>query len=121
MEIPDPIKSDLEKIGGVNGLVKSLPKDNKIENLSKIFHGLSDKYRLKILMILNKQPVCVCIMKEILKIADSKLSYHLSSLKEYGLIYGKQQGNWIIYYPTNLGKTVLGLINDNASNLRIKN
>ena len=108
MEIPNPIKSDLEKIGGINGLVK---------NLSKIFHGLSDKYRLKILMLVNKQPVCVCIMKEILQIADSKLSYHLSSLKENSLIYGKQQGNWIIYYPTKLGKTVLGLINDNISNL----
>ena len=117
MEIPDPIRSDLEKIGGINGLVKSLPKDNKIKDLIKIFHGLSDKYRLKILILVNKQPICVCIMKEILKIADSKLSYHLSSLKENGLIFGKQQGNWIIYYPTKLGKMVLGLINDNISKL----
>jgi ArsR family transcriptional regulator len=117
MEIPEPIKCDLEKVGGINGLINDVPKDAKIQNLTKIFHGLSDKYRLKILIIINKQPVCVCILKEILKIADSKLSYHLSSLKEYGLIYGKQQGNWIIYYPTKLGKMVLGLINDNLSNL----
>ncbi len=110
MEIPDPIKLDLEKIGGINGLIKNLPKDNKIENLSKIFHGLSDKHRVKILMIVNKQPVCVCIMKEILNIADSKLSYHLSSLKEYGLIYGKQQGNWIIYYPTESGRIISNLL-----------
>ncbi len=59
MEIPDPIKTDLEKIGGINSLIKSLPKSKKIENVSKIFHGLSDKFRLKILMTINKQPVCV--------------------------------------------------------------
>ena len=82
MEIPEPIRCDLERIGGIDGLINSLPENEKIEYLSKIFHGLSDKFRLKILMIINTQPVCVCIIKEILGIADSKLSYHFSILKD---------------------------------------
>ena len=112
MEIPEPIKCDLEKIGGINGLISIIPKADKIENVSKIFHGLSDKYRIQILLIIKKQPVCVCIIKEILKIADSKLSYHLSILKDCELIYGKQIGNWIIYYPTELCEKILDFINN---------
>jgi len=104
--IPEEIKACLEKTGGLNGLIRKLPHDRKIYNSSKVFYGLSDKFRLKILMIVTTQPVCVCIIKEILKISDSKLSYHLSTLKDCGLIYGKQQGIWIIYYPTKLGKKV---------------
>ncbi len=116
MEIPEPIKCDLDKVGGINGLIEALPADGKIENVSKIFHGLSDEYRLKILMIVNEQPVCVCIIKEILRIADSKLSYHLSTLKNCGLIYGKQQGNWIIYYPTKLGEIISDFLHRNIVN-----
>ncbi len=116
MVIPEPIKCDLDKIGGINGLVKSLPKNRKIEDISKIFQGLSDKFRLRILLIVNKQPVCVCIIKEILGISDSKLSYHLSTLKDSGLVYGEQHGNWIIYYPTELGVIISEFLQDNIKN-----
>jgi ArsR family transcriptional regulator len=110
MEIPEPIKCDVDRCGGIPGLVKGLPKAQNFEKLSRMFRGLSDRYRLKILLILNRQPVCVCILKEILQIADSKLSYHLSTLKEQDIIYGKQEGNWIIYYPTDLGKQLSNII-----------
>ncbi len=113
MEIPDSIKCDLEKIGGIDGLIKNLPSFEETERVSKIFHGLSDKFRLRILMIVNAQPVCVCIIKEILGIADSKLSYHLSILKDCGLICSKQEGNWIIYYPTELGDMILEFLESN--------
>lgn len=116
LEIPEPIKYDLEKIGGIEGLINNLPKTEMIIKVSKIFHGLSDKFRVKILMIIIKQPVCVCIIKEILGISDSKLSYHLSILKDCGLIYGKQQGNWIIYYPTELGEIISEFLSGNILN-----
>jgi ArsR family transcriptional regulator len=115
MEIPEPIQNDLNKLGGINALIKSLPKTKTIENLTKIFHGLSDKYRLKILMIVYKQPVCVCVIKKILKISDSKLSYHLSTLKETGLVYSKQEGNWVVYYPTELGTVISKFLDKNIT------
>jgi ArsR family transcriptional regulator len=110
VEIPEPIRCDIEKLGGINALADGIPDKNRLEALGKMFKGVSDKYRLQILLILNKQPVCVCIIKEILKISDSKLSYHLAALKDNKLIYGEQQGNWIIYYPTGLGRTISDLI-----------
>ena len=110
IEIPAPIKHDMEKLGGIPGLAKQIPPEKQVDELSKIFKAVADKYRLNILLILNEQPVCVCIIKEILGISDSKLSYHLATLKDNGLIYGKQLGNWIIYYPTKIGKTMAKFI-----------
>lgn len=46
----------------------------------------------------------LCVIKEVLSIADSKLSYHLSVLKEAGLIVGEAQENWIIYRLTDEGR-----------------
>jgi ArsR family transcriptional regulator len=53
--------------------------------------------------MLSVKPLCVCVIKEVLSIADSKLSYHLSVLKKAGLIVGEAQGNWIIYRLTTEG------------------
>ena len=104
MEVPDVIKKDVEKKGGIGGIASLLAVEEKITQESKIHHALSEPLRMKILNILIIQPLCVCLMKEIVKIPDSKLSYHLSALKECGLIEGKRKGNWIIYHATESGK-----------------
>jgi len=68
-----------------------------LEKQEHIFKALSDKSRLRILkMLLNKQ-LCVCEMTEILKLATSTVSNHLSILSETGLILGEKDGKWINY------------------------
>ncbi len=103
MEIPDPIKKQVEKKGGLEGIIKLMPEEGELRLQSKIHHSLSDPLRVKILNLLSIQPLCVCLIKEITEVADSKLSYHLSVLKENGMIEGEEQGNWIIYKTTKLG------------------
>ncbi|MCQ5375523.1 MAG: metalloregulator ArsR/SmtB family transcription factor [Methanomassiliicoccales archaeon] len=107
IEIPDPIKQSLEEIGGLESISSALPSDEEISQLSKVFHAMSDPLRMKILFILQKQPLCVCLIKELTSAQDSKLSYHLSILKDAGLIIGKQEANWIIYSVTDFGKKLL--------------
>jgi ArsR family transcriptional regulator len=72
-----------------------------------VYHAVADPIRLKILEMLKDQPLCVCVIRTILKIADSRLSYHLNILKKTGLIRGGKQGNWIIYSITERGKEFL--------------
>jgi len=84
--IPEEITASLCACGGIGGLVDLLPSEDPI--------------RLKILAMLGVQPLCVCVIKAVLGIADSKLSYHLGVLKKAGLIRGKQQGSRIIYSLT---------------------
>jgi ArsR family transcriptional regulator len=104
MEIPTPIQNQVEKKGGIKTISDILPGDDEIQQKSRIYHALSDPLRLKILNLLIEQPLCVCLIKEVVKISDSKLSYHLSILTESGLIEGKRKASWIIYYATKLGE-----------------
>ena len=103
-EIPETIQCDLNEVGGVKGLNERLPSKKNIENISATHHALSDPVRITILHLLVIQPLCVCVIKECIGIAGSKLSYHLNIMKESGLIDSEQQGNWIIYRITDKGK-----------------
>lgn len=103
-EIPAAIQCDLDAIGGLKGLCGRLPKPATIARMSATHHALSDPVRMKILHLLAVQPLCVCIIKSCIGIADSKLSYHLTVMKKAGLIDGEQQGNWIIYRLTDKGR-----------------
>ena len=105
MAIPREISEQLRACGGVDGLQQQIPSDEDLSVLSRCHNALSDPVRLKILYALRAQPLCVCVIKEIVSIADSRLSYHLNVLKTAGLIVGVQQGNWIIYSITDLGRT----------------
>jgi ArsR family transcriptional regulator len=109
-EIPGIIQCDLEEVGGVKGLNEHLPSKKNIEKISAAHHALSDPVRITILYLLEIQPLCVCVIKECIGIAGSKLSYHLNIMKENGLIDSEQQGNWIIYSITSRGRQALKCI-----------
>lgn len=69
------------------------------------FHALSDPLRLKVLELLRKQELCVCELCDVLGVTQSKLSFHLKTLKEAELIQGRQEGRWI-YYRLNLSQFI---------------
>ncbi|WP_342771620.1 MULTISPECIES: metalloregulator ArsR/SmtB family transcription factor, partial [unclassified Methanoculleus] len=100
LPLPPDVEESLCRCGGIAGLTGQLPGDDLLKRESALFRALADPLRLKILAMLAVQPLCVCVIKAVLGIADSKLSYHLSVLKKMGLIAGEAQGNWIIYRLT---------------------
>jgi len=104
MPIPEPVEDDLARVGGVGGLTRLLPDGETLALRSQQFHALSDPVRLKILLLLAVQPLCVCVIREVVAVADSRLSYHLNVLKKADLIAGEAQGNWIIYSLTAEGE-----------------
>lgn len=74
--------------------------------IKKGFHALSDSIRIEVLDLLKTQELCVCELLEVLNISQSKLSFHLKTLKEAGLVRTRQEGRWI-YYSLNLSQLVL--------------
>ncbi len=75
-------------------------------NLSTIlsgFRALSDPIRLQVLELLQTQELCVCELCEKLDISQSKLSFHLKTLKDAELLRSRQEGRWI-YYRLNLSQ-----------------
>lgn len=69
------------------------------------FKALSDPLRLQVIELLRQQELCVCDLCDSLGVAQSKLSFHLKTLKEAQLIRSRQQGRWI-YYSLNLPQLV---------------
>ena len=68
-----------------------------LKDLVKIFKALSDEIRLKILKILEKREFCVCEIVSILNMDQPKVSFHLSILKDAGLIKSRRERNRIFY------------------------
>jgi len=65
--------------------------------LLKIFKALSDSNRLRILKMLEIKPLCVCEITEVLQLANSTISKHLSILRDADLILDKKDGKWVNY------------------------
>jgi DNA-binding transcriptional ArsR family regulator len=62
-----------------------------------IAKALSDENRVRILAILDGRELCVCQVIELLGLAPSTVSKHLSILKQARLIDGRKQGRWMYY------------------------
>lgn len=107
LSIPEEIADSLCSCGGVEGLIEQLPPDTVFAQMQGWYQACADPTRLKILSLLMIQPLCVCVIKAVVKMADSKLSYHLNILKKAGMIEGDQQGQWIIYHITDQARAFL--------------
>ncbi|MGB3493731.1 MAG: metalloregulator ArsR/SmtB family transcription factor [Elainellaceae cyanobacterium] len=70
------------------------------------FHALSDALRVQIIEQLREQELCVCDLCDRLNVRQSKLSFHLKTLKESKLVRSRQQGKWV-YYSLNLPQFAL--------------
>lgn len=64
------------------------------------FHALSDTTRLQIVRLLSHGEKCVCELQSVLAAAQSRLSFHLKTLKQAGLVTDRREGRWV-YYALN--------------------
>jgi len=62
---------------------------------TKLFKALSDPNRLRILKMLQSKHLCVCEITNILNLATSTVSKHLSILRESGFITERKEGKWV--------------------------
>jgi ArsR family transcriptional regulator len=72
----------------------------RLERSARVFHALSDETRLAILARLRHGPRCVCDLQDLLGAAQSRLSFHLKTLKDAGLVSDHKEGRWT-YYALN--------------------
>lgn len=67
---------------------------------SRLFHALSDETRLEIVRCLAGGERCVCELTDDLEAAQSRMSFHLKTLREAGLVDDRKDGRWV-YYTLN--------------------
>ena len=70
---------------------------NKLKDNVNIFKALSDPNRLRILKMLQIKDLCVCEITDVLGLAPSTVSKHLSLLRDAGFINEEKDGKWVNY------------------------
>ncbi len=64
--------------------------------------AMADQNRIRILWsLLRNEEVCVCRLQDMLGLAASTTSQHLSILSSAGLITGRKDGRWVYYRLNN--------------------
>ena len=68
-----------------------------MRELLAITNALADESRVRALMALTRGELCVCQIAELLQLAPSTVSKHLSILRQGGLVESEKRGRWIYY------------------------
>jgi len=77
------------------GICQSAPL--QAEEAGLLLRALSDPIRLQVIEALGSGERCVCDLTGELRLAQSKLSFHLKVLRETGLLADRQSGRWVYY------------------------
>ena len=84
-----------------------------MDELLNLFGMLSDKTRLRILLLLANRELCVCELFAALDMSQPRVSRQLAILKQARLIKDRRDGKWIHYridesaYEGNLVKILI--------------
>ena len=76
-----------------------------MKDFIKVMKALSDPNRIKIVKMLQHKTMCVCEMKEALRISQPSVSKNLKILEEAGLVDFSKDGLWVNYHLTDGGKS----------------
>ena len=69
----------------------------RMKKLLNTLKSLSDETRLRILNLLYEKELCVCDIMETLQVTQTKVSRHLSYLKNAGLVTDRKNAQWVYY------------------------
>lgn len=68
-----------------------------MKDFLNVTKALADENRLRILMALQGGEACVCQLTELMGLAMSTVSKHLSVLYQAGLVNARKEGRWMYY------------------------
>ena len=69
-----------------------------MKNFIKVMKALSDPNRVKIIkMLQQRENLCVCEIRAMLKLAQPTVSKHLKILEEAGMIVSEKEKLWVNY------------------------
>jgi len=74
-----------------------LPGDQDITELSETFKVLSDPTRLKIVLALTNEEMCVCDLAALIDVSISAISHQLRLLRSMRLVSYRKEGKMVYY------------------------
>jgi len=81
----------------VEAVKKELPSTREITDLSEIFKVLGDPTRLKIVLALAKEELCVCDLATLVNLSVSAISHQLRLLRNLRLVKYRKSGKMVYY------------------------
>jgi len=98
-----------------------------MQEVISVTKALADANRIRILCALNRRRLCVCQIVELLKLAPSTVSRHLSILKQAGLVTERKEGKFVFHRlagtrsKASVRKILMWLIKSLADDKQIQN
>ncbi|MFA0888232.1 MAG: ArsR/SmtB family transcription factor [Synergistales bacterium] len=68
-----------------------------MEKTLALIKALADKHRLRALLALRGQEICLCDLQELLGLAPSSVSRHMAILEEAGFVRSRKKGKWTYF------------------------
>lgn len=68
-----------------------------MKDLLSVFKALSDETRLRIVKLLENGELCVCHIVAAVDMSQPRISFHLKTLKDAGLVQDRREGKWMHY------------------------
>ena len=68
-----------------------------VREFMAITKALADENRVRVLLALERGELCVCQIVELMALATSTVSKHMSILKAARLVDSRKEGRWIYY------------------------
>jgi ArsR family transcriptional regulator len=72
-------------------------RSEALQSTLRVTKALADLQRVRILMMMGTGELCVCQIIEVLALAPSTVSKHLSILSGAGLVDSRKAGRWMYY------------------------
>ena len=98
---------------------KILPEENMIKEMNTFFNGISDFTRLKILLALIDNELCVFELEEIIGMSKSAISHQLRYLKNLHMVKCRKSGKNVIYsLDDDHVKEIIGVAFEHLSHVK---
>ena len=81
----------------VNRVEKNLPGDKRVEEMAGFFNAFSDPTRLKIILALGIEELCVCDITAVVGVSVSAVSHQLRYLRNLNVVKKRKQGKMVYY------------------------
>ncbi len=97
-----------------------------MKTVLNIGKALSDENRLRALMALREGELCACQIVELLGLAPSTTSKHMSILQRSGLVQARKEGRWMYYRlsgpkaSAEVRETLIWLLGSLAKDRRVR-
>ncbi len=101
------IRSQLADSGDLQGIRKRVPSTASADRIARIFDAVGDPARLRVLVALERSPLCPCLVQSVEPMKNSVLSYHLRILRRAGLVTMSARSSYRIYEASPLGEKLI--------------